>query len=118
MAEQGMPIADVLRTATIEPQLAMRRTEAGTIDVGKRADLVLLRANPLDAIANTNAIDGVAVRGVWLDRATLDTLLDGIAQIYAVHAPPTRATLDRARATLEQLRAHGIPLRDRLLARP
>jgi imidazolonepropionase-like amidohydrolase len=116
MAEQGMPIADVLRTATVEPQRAMRRDEAGTIEVGKRADLVLLRANPLEAIANLDAIDGVAVRGRWLDRTALDHILDEIAQIYAAHPAPTRADLDRARATLEQLRDRGTPLRDRLLA--
>jgi imidazolonepropionase-like amidohydrolase len=115
MAEQGMPVPDVLRTATTEPQRAMRRDEAGTIEVGKRADLVLLRANPLDAIANLATIDGVAVRGVWLDRAALDAMLDDVAQIYAAHAAPTRADLDHALATLEQLRARGYPLRDRLL---
>jgi adenine deaminase len=116
MAEQGMPIADVLRTATVEPQRAMRRDEAGTIEVGKRADLILLRANPLEAIANLAAIDGVAVRGRWLDRAALDHILDDVAQIYAAHAGPTRADLDRAVAMLEQLRDRGYPLRDRLLS--
>ena len=113
MAEQGMPIADVLRTATIEPQRAMRRDEAGTIEVGKRADLVLLRANPLAAIANASAIDGVMVRGIWLDRRALDAILDGIALIYAAHAAPTNADLERAKRTENELRARGIPLRTR-----
>jgi imidazolonepropionase-like amidohydrolase len=115
MAEQGMPIADVLRTATVEPQRAMRRDDAGTIEVGKRADLLLLHENPLDAIANLAAIDGVAVRGRWLDRATLDHILDDIAQIYTAHPAPTRADLDRAITTLEQLRDRGDPLRDPFL---
>ena len=114
MAEQGMPIAEVLRTATVEPQRAMRRDEAGTIEVGKRADLVLLHANPLAAIANTSAIDGVAVRGVWLDRRALDEILDGIAAIYAAHPPSTRDDLEHAIATLNALRARGVPLRDHL----
>jgi imidazolonepropionase-like amidohydrolase len=116
MAEQGMPIADVLRTATVEPQRAMRRDDAGTIEIGKRADLVVLHANPLDAIANLDAIDGVAVRGRWLDRATLDRILDDVAQIYKPHAAPTQADLDRAIATLEALRDRGYLLRDSVLA--
>jgi len=113
MADQGMPIADVLRTATVEPQRAMRRDEAGTIEIGKRADLVLLRANPLAAIENTNAIDGVMVRGIWLDRRALDEILDGIALIYAAHPAPTRADLEPAKRTLNELRARGVPLRSR-----
>jgi imidazolonepropionase-like amidohydrolase len=38
----------------------------GTVEVGKDANLVLLRANPLDDIANTSAISGVMMRGVWM----------------------------------------------------
>jgi hypothetical protein len=48
--------------------------------------------------------------------AAADHILDEIAEIYAAHPPPTRADLDRAIATLEQLRDRGYPLRDRLLA--
>jgi cytosine/adenosine deaminase-related metal-dependent hydrolase len=40
--------------------------EFGTIERGKRADLVLLEANPLDDIANSGRIAGVMVRGQWL----------------------------------------------------
>jgi hypothetical protein len=42
---------------------------------GKQADLVLLDANPLDDIHNTQKIRGVVVRGRWLDRTALDELL-------------------------------------------
>jgi hypothetical protein len=52
----------------------------GRIDVGMRADLVLLEANPLDDIGNTRRIDGVMLRGRWLSRAELDTLLDRAAE--------------------------------------
>ena len=112
MAEQGMALPDVLRTATVEPARAMRRDELGTLEIGKRADLVMLRANPLDAVANLETIDGVAIRGVWLDRGTLDEMLDAIAKIYAPHAAPSLA---HALDALEQLRARGVPLRDRFL---
>lgn len=49
--------------------------EFGTIAVGKRADLVLLDANPLDDLAALRAPVGVVLRGSWLSRATLDDLL-------------------------------------------
>ncbi len=115
MADQGMAAPDVLRTATIEPARAMRRVDFGTVEVGKRADLLVLHANPLDAVANTSVIDGVMVRGVWLPRADLDAILDAIAEIAATTAPPTRAQLDRALDELEKLRAHGAILRDHFL---
>lgn len=50
----------------------------GTIVVGAEADLILLRANPLQDIANTQQIEGVMVRGRWLDRAFLDRELAGV----------------------------------------
>jgi cytosine/adenosine deaminase-related metal-dependent hydrolase len=56
--------------------------EWGTIEVGKRADLVLLRANPLEEISNTREIDGVIVRGRWLPRADLQGMLDELAATY------------------------------------
>jgi len=51
----------------------------GTIEVGKSSELVLLTANPLEDIANTRTIDAVITRGVVLDRATLDQMLEGAA---------------------------------------
>jgi hypothetical protein len=44
----------------------------GTIVVGADADFVLVGANPLDDIRNLERIDGVMVRGRWLDRAFID----------------------------------------------
>ena len=43
--------------------------------VGARADLVLLAANPLADIRNTERITGVVHGGRWLSRAALDTML-------------------------------------------
>ena len=119
MARNGMAVPDVLRTATIEPAIAMRReTELGTLEVGKRADLVLLANNPLASIANLEAIDGVMVRGIWLSRGALDEMLAAIASIDQGAAPGhtlTRADLDRSLDALEQLRARGYVLRDHFL---
>ncbi len=56
------------------------QAETGTVTTGKRADLILLTANPLDDIGNIARIEGVVANGRWLDRATLDARLDEIAR--------------------------------------
>ena len=48
---------------------------AGTIEVGKEADLVLLDDNPLEDIANSARVHGVIARGRW---ASSSSLLDGL----------------------------------------
>jgi imidazolonepropionase-like amidohydrolase len=45
---------------------------AGTVAVGKRADLVLLHGNPLQDVRRTWEPAGVMLAGRWLDRAALD----------------------------------------------
>jgi imidazolonepropionase-like amidohydrolase len=47
----------------------------GTIETGKRADLVLLDANPLQDIASTSRITGVVLGGRWIPRAEIDRRL-------------------------------------------
>jgi imidazolonepropionase-like amidohydrolase len=57
--------------------------EAGTIAVGKRADLVLLDANPLADVGNVANPAGVMVHGRWLPRSEIQARLDRIAQRHA-----------------------------------
>lgn len=49
--------------------------EAGTVAVGKRADLILLDGNPLADIANVGRKSGVVVGGRWLAKAEIDARL-------------------------------------------
>lgn len=51
----------------------------GTVEVGKRADLVLVEGNPLQDIASTGRIAGVVAGGRWLGRDELDRRLAGYA---------------------------------------
>lgn len=51
----------------------------GTIAQGKRADLVLLDADPLADIRNTRRINAVAAGGALLPRERLDTMLEEVA---------------------------------------
>lgn len=47
----------------------------GTIANGKQADLILLDANPLENITNSQRIAGVVVRGRWIPRTEIETRL-------------------------------------------
>ena len=51
-------------------------TNAGYVQEGKDADLVLRDANPLEDIQNSRRIHGVMLRGVWLSGKTLQERLE------------------------------------------
>ncbi|HMQ03022.1 MAG TPA: amidohydrolase family protein [Pyrinomonadaceae bacterium] len=53
--------------------------KAGTVEKGKRADLILLHSNPLDDIAATYSRAGVMLKGKYYTQAELDKWLDEIA---------------------------------------
>jgi hypothetical protein len=83
--DAGLTPYQALETATRNPAIAMGEPdEWGTIEVGKRADLVLLNADPLDDIANTEQIAGVMARGQWLTTSDLQHMLDDIVASYEV----------------------------------
>ena len=56
--------------------------EFGTIEVGKRADLLLLDENPLLDVRNVERIAGVMVRGRWLPGNELRERLERIAKSF------------------------------------
>lgn len=74
LVEAGLTPLEALQTATRNAGRYLG-LETGTVEKGKSADLVLLEANPLKDIRNTQRVHGVMARGKWLDRAALDGLL-------------------------------------------
>ena len=54
--------------------------ETGTVERGKRADLVLLDADPLRDIRNTTKRAGVMLRGRWLPQTEIQGRLDAVAR--------------------------------------
>ncbi|MCG8505335.1 MAG: amidohydrolase family protein [Sphingomonadales bacterium] len=80
----GIAPMDILRAATTTPARYLGRTDDfGGVSAGKLADLVLLDADPLEDIANTQAIDAVIYGGRVFDRAALDGLLGKMARMAA-----------------------------------
>lgn len=76
LVQAGLTPAEALRAATLRPAEFLDATDAhGTIAPGRRADLVLLDADPLADIAAVRRIRAVIFRGELLDRERLDTLL-------------------------------------------
>ena len=77
LTEAGLSPLQALQTATINPaRLLGREKVQGTIEVSKRADLVLLAADPLTDIGNTRRIAAVVVRGKVLLSADVDRMID------------------------------------------
>ncbi|MEO7141921.1 MAG: amidohydrolase family protein [Bryobacteraceae bacterium] len=79
LVSAGLTPMEALRSATIEPAKYLGWDDAlGTIETGKVADLVLLNANPLDDIANTQKIAVVVLRGKVLGKAQLARILEAV----------------------------------------
>jgi imidazolonepropionase-like amidohydrolase len=75
MVRAGLTTAEALRTATVNPARLFPSHPAGTIAPGQSAGLLLLDANPLMDVRNTQRIRGVVLRGKFLNRKSLDELL-------------------------------------------
>ena len=80
LVESGLTPYEALRTATVNPAKFLgKEDEFGTITVGKRADLLLVSANPLVDIHTLQNPVGVMVRGQWLPAEKLQDMLGALA---------------------------------------
>ena len=83
LAEAGLSPYETLEAGTRNAAAAMDKSDDfGTIEIGKRADLILLEANPLEDVSNVQKRIGVVVRGRWLTEAQLQSMLDGLVESY------------------------------------
>ncbi len=81
--QDGLTPYQALRAATTVPASYFHQSqEFGTVEVGKRADLVLLEDNPLTNISNSQKIAGVVVRGRWQDKEELKASLEAVPAAY------------------------------------
>jgi imidazolonepropionase-like amidohydrolase len=67
----GMTPAQAITAATKRSAAVLGLDDMGSVEAGKRADLIVLDANPLTDIRNTQKISQVYQKGEELDRAAL-----------------------------------------------
>ena len=112
----GVPRARVLRAATADAWRYLEHPlEAGVVEVGARADLLLVSSDPLTSPLPL-VPDGVMLRGVWLPRSDLDSRLAAIANRPAPAAPwhdgvQYSSTLDGTIVARERLLVDGHTVR-------
>ena len=76
LVNAGLTPMEALQAATLNPARFLgKESELGTVEKGKIADLVLLDANPLEDIHNTQKINAVMVRGKLIPKAELQRML-------------------------------------------
>ncbi len=79
LTEYGFTPYEALQTATVNAAYVVEKmtgeNDFGSIEIGKRADLILIGGNPLDDINNTQDILGVMARGHWYPAEELETMI-------------------------------------------
>ena len=79
MIENGFTPYEAIRTATVNAAEVINKMNGqgnfGTIEIGKRADLVMIDGNPLDDINHLKNIQGVMASGRWFDKSALQGML-------------------------------------------
>jgi imidazolonepropionase-like amidohydrolase len=77
-AQGGMSPVEALATATISSATKLgMEDDIGSLEAGKLADLVILDANPLEDIFQTDKVDQVMLNGRLYDAATLNETVTG-----------------------------------------
>jgi imidazolonepropionase-like amidohydrolase len=69
MVNAGMTPMQVIVAATKNAAEFLKITDAGTLEVGKSADLLVLEGNPAENITNTRKISAVYLRGAAINRS-------------------------------------------------
>ena len=76
LVDAGLTPMEALQSATLNAALYLGMTDAfGTVEAGKIADLILLEANPLDDIRNTQRIAAVILNGQLIEKRELQKML-------------------------------------------
>lgn len=83
LSKIGISNYKVLRMTTINAAMAMnKQSSIGTIEEGKRADLILLQDNPIEDLNNLYSNKGIMVRGVWISDAERDRISTAMKSFF------------------------------------
>ena len=83
LQQAGLGIDEIIYSATVAAgDYFAEQDNFGHIRVGARADFMLLPGNPLTDASAIERLEGVMLRGQWLDRGTLDARLAEIQAAY------------------------------------
>lgn len=86
LVNAGLSPYEALRISTTNSyEFIGELDDAGTISIGKHADLILLDENPLENISNTQSIIGVMAQGQFISKSDIDMRLKEIKDNYLNH---------------------------------
>jgi hypothetical protein len=102
LGDAGLTPAQILRAATVDAAALAGRSDRGVIAAGRRADLIVLDANPLSDIRHVRRRHGVMVKGRWMSEDWLQKELARRAALTTARAP------ERQNLRLEA-RSGGLP---------
>jgi CBS domain-containing protein len=103
ITDVGMTTYDIIKSGTASVGYHFKsQDDFGTVTFGKRADLILVDANPLQELSNMQRQSGVMVRGRWLPQSEIQARLDQIAHRHVtsenvVDAPAVPPRLARVK---------------------
>jgi imidazolonepropionase-like amidohydrolase len=79
LVENGFTPYEAIKTSTLNASAVVEKMigegDFGTIEVGKRADLLLVDGNPLEDVDSIRDLRGVMAAGRWYSRELLDQLI-------------------------------------------
>ena len=80
LVHAGLTPYEALRTSTTRPFEYLGEIDsAGTVEVGKRSDLILVTGNPLEDVSAVSKIAGVLAHGRWIGADEIATRMKQIA---------------------------------------
>ena len=83
LIDAGLSPYEVLKAATLNAAVFLKISDqTGTIEVGKMADLILVKANPLTDISNVKLRSGIILRGKWIPETTLKSDLINLSKDF------------------------------------
>jgi imidazolonepropionase-like amidohydrolase len=89
LIENGFTPFQAIATGTVDASKVVEAMTGentfGTIEVGKRADLILVNGNPLEDVNNIKNIQGVMAAGRWYSNQTLENMIEMVDPTLVAH---------------------------------